>query len=78
MENFDIFNFALIGLILVSVPVIISTLFPYVEKTLSLLILTFGLNSFKGVVFWMVVVAGLIYLSGSQALTYIISNLGSF
>lgn len=65
MNQTDVFNLGLIGVLLLAVPAIIAGVFPLVEKTVSLLSETLFLRSFKGKVMWVIIFAAIMYVSGN-------------
>ena len=80
MGQFDVFSLGLIGLFLLAIPAVMAGFFPFVEKSVSLIVITLGLNSIKGILFWVLVVGAFIYLTGLPALSALLRNLstGSF
>lgn len=75
MGQFDVFSLGLIGLFLLAIPAVMAGFFPFVEKSVSLLAITLGLNSIKGVLFWVLVVGAFIYLTGLPMLTSLLRSL---
>ncbi|MCH7663351.1 MAG: hypothetical protein IH859_05705, partial [Chloroflexi bacterium] len=49
MGQFDIFSLGLLGLLLLAIPALMAGFFPFVEKSVSLIAVTLGLNSVKGI-----------------------------
>jgi hypothetical protein len=66
MDQSDIFNLGLIGILLLSVPALIAGVFPFVEKTIKLVSDTLFLRSFKGVIFWVIIFGIILYVAGNE------------
>ena len=75
MEQFDIFSLGLIGLFLLAIPALMAGFFPFVEKSISLVAVTLGLRSIKGIIFWTLVAGGLLYMTALPMLTSLIQDL---
>ena len=77
MEGLDILSLGLIGLFLLAVPALFAGFFPFVERSLSLVAVTFGLNSIKGILFWLIVAGVILYLTALPILTSLLRDLGA-
>ena len=75
MGQFDLFSLGLIGLLLLAIPAMMAGFFPFVERSVSLIVVTLGLNSVKGILFWALIVGAFIYLTALPALNAILRDL---
>ena len=75
MGQFDIFSLGLIGLFLLAIPALMAGFFPFVEKSVSLVAVTLGLNSIKGIIFWTLVVGVFLYLTALPMLTALLQDI---
>ena len=75
MDTSDIFNLGLIGILLLSVPALIAGVFPFVEKTIKLMSDTLFLRSFKGIIFWVIILGAILYVTGNVFLTRLLQEL---
>lgn len=75
MEQLNLTTLAFIGLLLLSVPALMAGLFPVMEKTISLVAVTFGLQTAKGIIFWVIVLGVFIYFTALPTITYILREI---
>lgn len=75
MEEFDILTLGLVGILLLSIPALIASLFPVVEKTLNLVTVSLGLRSAKGIILWVLILGVIFYLTAAPRITLLFEDL---
>lgn len=75
MPKIDLSILAILAVVLLSVPAIMAGIFPAVERTIGLVIETLWLNSVKGILFWIMVIAVVVYLSALPSVAALMHEL---